>query len=116
MVVDPALTESGGLLDSLSALGGKRIADMNVTELETVWNTVRAIETTLTSYDRTLANQKYARTSEWAESLMMGSMSRKRRNRKFRWTWQIRIRSSPPTATAACRYTERCGTRRTEST
>lgn len=83
MVVDPALTESGGLLDSLSALGGKRIADMNVTELETVWNTVRAIETTLTSYDRTLANQKYARTSEWAESLMMGSMSRKRRNRKI---------------------------------
>lgn len=83
MVVDPALTESGGLLDSLSAPGGKRIADMNVTELETVWNTVRAIETTLTSYDRTLANQKYARTSEWAESLMMGSMSRKRRNRKI---------------------------------
>lgn len=83
MVVDPALTESGGLLDSLSALGGKRIADMNVTELETVWNTVRAIETTLTSYGRTLANQKYARTSEWAESLMMGSMSRKRRNRKI---------------------------------
>lgn len=83
MVVDPALTESGGLLDSLSALGGKRISDMNVTELETVWNTVRAIETTLTSYDRTLANQKYARTSEWAESLMMGSMSRKRRNRKI---------------------------------
>ena len=83
MVVDPALTESGGLLDSLSALGGKRIADMNVTELEAVWNTVRAIETTLTSYDRTLANQKYARTSEWAESLMMGSMSRKRRNRKI---------------------------------
>lgn len=83
MVVDPSLTESGGLLDSLSALGGKRIADMNVTELEAVWNTVRAIETTLTSYDRTLANQKYARTSEWAESLMMGSMSRKRRNRKI---------------------------------
>ena len=83
MVVDPALTESGGLLDSLSALGGKRIADMNVTELETVWNAVRAIEATLTSYDRTLSNQKYARTSEWADSLMMGSMSRKRRNRKI---------------------------------
>lgn len=83
MVVDPALTEGGGLLASLSKLGDKRIADMNVTELETVWNAVRAIEATLTSYDRTLANQKYARTSEWADSLMMGSMSRKRRNRKI---------------------------------
>lgn len=83
MVVDPDLRDSGGLLDSLAALGGKRIADMNVTELETVWNAVRAIEATLTSYDRTLANQKYARTSEWADSLMMGSMSRKRRNRKI---------------------------------
>lgn len=83
MVVDPDLLDSGGLLDSLAALGGKRIADMNVTELETVWSAVRAIEATLTSYDRTLANQKYARTSEWADSLMMGSMSRKRRNRKI---------------------------------
>lgn len=83
MVVDPDLLDSGGLLDSLAALGGKRIADMNVTEMETVWNAVRAIEATLTSYDRTLANQKYARTSEWADSLMMGSMSRKRRNRKI---------------------------------
>nr|DAM55459.1 MAG TPA: PolyVal ADP-Ribosyltransferase [Caudoviricetes sp.] len=83
MVVDPDLLDSGGLLDSLAALGGKRIADMNVTELETVWNAVRAIEATLTSYDRTLANQKYARTSEWADSLMIGSMSRKRRNRKI---------------------------------
>lgn len=83
MVVDPDLLDSGGLLDSLAALGGKRIADMNVTELETVWNAVRAIEATLTSYDQTLANQKYARTSEWADSLMMGSMSRKRRNRKI---------------------------------
>lgn len=83
MVVDPDLLDSGGLLDSLAALGGKRIADMNVTELETVWNAVRAIEATLTSYDRTLANKKYARTSEWADSLMMGSMSRKRRNRKI---------------------------------
>lgn len=83
IVVDPDLLDSGGLLDRLAALGDKRIADMNVTELEAVWNTVRAIETTLTSYDRTLDNQKYARTSEWAESLMMGSMSRKRRNRKI---------------------------------
>lgn len=83
MVVDPALTESGGLLDSLSALGGKRIADMSVSELETVWNAIRAIETTLTTYDKTLSSAKYKSTSEWAQTIADGSMSRKRRNRKI---------------------------------
>ena len=83
MVVDPALTESGGLLDSLSALGGKRIADMSVSELETVWNAIRAIETTLTTYDKTLSSAKYKSTSEWAEQFAADSMGRKRRNRKI---------------------------------
>ena len=83
MVVDPALTESGGLLDSLSALGGKRIADMNVSELETVWNAIRAIETTLTTYDKTLSSAKYERTSEWADQFAADSMGRQRRNRKI---------------------------------
>lgn len=83
MVVDPALTESGGLLDSLSALGGRRIADMSVSELETVWNAIRAIETTLTTYDKTLSSAKYKSTSEWAERFAADSMGRKRRNRKI---------------------------------
>ena len=83
MVVDPALTESGGLLDSLSALGGKRIADMSVSELETVWNAIRAIETTLTTYDKTLSSAKYKSTSEWAERFAADSMGRQRRNRKI---------------------------------
>lgn len=83
MVVDPALTESGGLLDSLSALGGKRIADMSVSELESVWNAIRAIETTLTTYDKTLSSAKYKSTSEWAERFAADSMGRKRRNRKI---------------------------------
>ena len=83
MVVDPALTESGGLLDSLSALGGKRIADMNVSELETVWNAIRAIETTLTTYDKTLSSAKYKSTSEWAERFAADSVGRQRRNRKI---------------------------------
>lgn len=116
MVVDPALTESGGLLDSLSALGGKRIADMSVSELETVWNAIRAIETTLTTYDKTLSSAKYKSTSEWAERFAADSMGRKRRNRKSRWIWQTRIRSSLPTAMRVSSCTERCGTRRISST
>lgn len=83
LVVDPDLMENGGLLSSLAELGGKRIADMNVTELETVWDAVRAIENTLRTYNRTLANAKYETTAAWAEDIAMGSMSRRRRNRKI---------------------------------
>ena len=83
MVVDPALTEPGGLLDSLSALGNKRVAEMTSSELETVWNAIRAIEATLTSYDRTLSSAKYQRTSEWAGRFAEDSASRRRVNRKI---------------------------------
>lgn len=83
MVVDPALMEPGGLLDSLSALGNKRVAEMTSAELETVWNAIRAIEATLTSYDRTLSSAKYQRTSEWAGRFAEDSASRRRVNRKI---------------------------------
>ena len=83
MVVDPALTEPGGLLDSLSTLGNKRVAEMTSSELETVWNAIRAIEATLTSYDRTLSSAKYQRTSEWAGRFAEDSASRRRVNRKI---------------------------------
>ena len=83
MVVDPALTEPGGLLDSLSALGNRRVAEMTASELETVWNAIRAIEATLTSYDRTLSSAKYQRTSEWAGRFAEDSASRRRVNRKI---------------------------------
>lgn len=83
MVVDPALMDPGGLLDSLSALGNKRVADMTSSELETVWNAIRAIEATLTSYDRTFSSAKYQRTSEWAGRFAEDSASRRRVNRKI---------------------------------
>ena len=83
MVVDPALTEPGGLLDSLSALGNKRVAEMTSSELETVWNAIRAIEATLTSYDRTFSSAKYQHTSEWAGRFAEDSASRRRVNRKI---------------------------------
>lgn len=83
MVVDPALMEPGGLLDSLSALGNKRVAEMTSSELETVWNAIRAIEATLTSYDRTFSSAKYQHTSEWAGRFAEDSASRRRVNRKI---------------------------------
>lgn len=83
MVVDPALMEPGGLLDSLSALGNKRVAEMTSSELETVWNAIRAIEATLTSYDRTFSSAKYQHTSEWAGRFAEDIASRRRVNRKI---------------------------------
>ena len=83
MVVDPALMEPGGLLDSLSAMGNKRVAEMTSSELETVWNAIRAIEATLTSYDRTFSSAKYQHTSEWAGRFAEDIASRRRVNRKI---------------------------------
>ena len=83
LVVDPALTESGGLLDTLAGYGDQRIADMSYSELETVWQAIRAVEKTLTSYDRTLSNAKYESTIRWAQSIADGSMGRMRRDRKL---------------------------------
>ena len=83
MVVDPDLLDTGGLLDQVERLGSKRVADMNSAELEVVWKAIRAIEKTLTTYDKTLSSAKYQSTSEWAGRLAADSMSRKRRNRKL---------------------------------
>ncbi len=83
MVVDPDLLDSGGLLDQLAQLGEKRVSDMNASELDTVWEAIRAIEATLTTYNRTIATEKYESTSEWADRLAANSMSRRRRNRKL---------------------------------
>ena len=83
MVVDPDLLDTGGLLDQVARLGDKRVADMSSAELEVVWKAIRAIEKTLTTYDKTLSSAKYQSTSEWAGRLAADSMSRKRRNRKL---------------------------------
>ena len=83
MVVDPDLLDTGGLLDQVARLGDKRVADMSSSELEVVWKAIRAIEKTLTTYDKTLSTAKYQSTSEWAGRLAADSMSRKRRNRKL---------------------------------
>lgn len=83
MVVDPDLLDTGGLLDQVARLGDKRVADMSSSELEVIWKAIRAIEKTLTTYDKTLSSAKYQSTSEWAGRLAADSISRKRRNRKL---------------------------------
>lgn len=83
MVVDPDLLDTGGLLDQVERLGDKSVADMSSAELEVVWKAIRAIEKTLTTYDKTLSSAKYQSTSEWADRLAADST-----NRKARWFFE----------------------------
>lgn len=81
--VDPALLEDGGLLEQLEGYSDKRIADMNTSELATVWQAIRAIESSINSYNRNLSAARYATVSEWAERIKAESATRRRRNRKY---------------------------------
>ena len=85
LVIDPDLlgSEGAGLLDQVMALGNKRIADMNSEELTTVWQAVRAIEQSVSTFNKNLAIERYAGVQELAEALWDGSFSRKRANRKL---------------------------------
>jgi hypothetical protein len=83
LVLDPDLlgSEGAGLLDQVMAFGNKRIADMNSEELTTVWQAVRAIEHSVSTYNRNLAIERYAGVQELAEALRSGTASRRRVNR-----------------------------------
>ena len=85
LVIDPDLlgSEGAGLLDQVMALGNKRIADMNSEELTTVWQAVRAIEQSVSTFNKNLAIERYAGVQELAEALRDSTFSRKRANRKL---------------------------------
>lgn len=83
LVIDPDLlgSEGAGLLDQVMAFGNKRIADMNSEELTTVWQAVRAIEQSVSTFNKNLAIERYAGVQELAEALRDGT--RRRANRKL---------------------------------
>lgn len=85
LVIDPDLlgSEGAGLLDQVMAFGNERIADMNSEELTTVWQAVRAIEQSVSTFNKNLAIERYAGVQELAEALRDGSFSRRRANRKL---------------------------------
>lgn len=85
LVIDPDLlgSEGAGLLDQVMAFGNKRMDDMNSEELTTVWQAVRAIEQSVSTFNKNLAIERYAGVQELAEALWDGSFSRKRANRKL---------------------------------
>lgn len=69
VVVDPDLLGENGWLSDVISLADKRIADMNLSELDTVWQTIRAIEASISTANKIFAEGKFATVLEFAEAL-----------------------------------------------
>lgn len=74
MTVDPYLlgnTDEGieGGFDEVIKMKGTPLADLSKSQLQTVWNVVRAVEHSVSTYGKMLSNAKYAQTRTWAEAI-----------------------------------------------
>ncbi len=72
LVIDPDLLGDNGapgLFDEVAALADKPIAAMNTTELETIWQTIRAVEASIRSANKMFAAARFQTVSEAAEAL-----------------------------------------------
>lgn len=69
VVVDPDLLGEYGLLSGVMSLSDKRISDMTSSELETVWQALRAIEASISSANKLFSQGKFETILEVAETL-----------------------------------------------
>ena len=74
MTVDPYLlgnTAEGieGGFDEVIKMKDTPLADLSKSQLQTVWNVVRAVEHSVSTYGKMLSNAKYAQTRTWAEAI-----------------------------------------------
>lgn len=64
--IDPDLVDK---LEEIAKMGDIRVADMNREQLQTVWETVRAVESSVTKADKMLGESKYQKISAAADQL-----------------------------------------------
>lgn len=74
MTVDPYLlgnTAEGieGGFDEVIKMKDTPLADLSKSQLQAVWNVVRAVEHSVSTYGKMLSNAKYAQTGTWAEAI-----------------------------------------------
>ena len=74
MTVDPYLLGDNsegirGGFDEVIAMKDTPLADLSKSQLQTVWNVVRAVEHSVSTYGKMLSNAKYAQTRTWAEAI-----------------------------------------------
>lgn len=77
VVVDPDLIGENGLLSDVISLTDKRIADMTSSELETVWQTIRAIEASVSTSNKIFSQGKFETILEFAEALREDNTGKK---------------------------------------
>lgn len=85
MVIDPSLLGSDadgikGSFDAVIAMKDTKLADMSVSQLQTVWQVVKAVEHSVNTAGKVLSKAKYARTADWAQALSIGTSSRRAKN------------------------------------
>lgn len=74
MTVDPYLlgnTAEGieGGFDEVIKMKDTPLADLSKSQLQTVWNVVRAVEHSVSTYGKMLSSAKYTQTKTWAEAI-----------------------------------------------
>lgn len=95
MVIDPALLgdqASGfeGNFDKVISLRDKRLSDMSLSELDMVWNTVKAVEHSISTAGKNLAQSKFAGTVEWARTMQAENAGKvQRSSTKRHWTLDL---------------------------
>ena len=77
VVVDPDLLGENGWLSDVISLADKRIADMNSSELDTIWQAIRSIEASISTANKIFSQGKFATILEYAESLREDNLSKK---------------------------------------
>ena len=86
LIIDPDLLGDEfhtGLLGELAALEGKSIYAMDLDELQTVWNGVQAIESTIRSANRLFVQGKIGTVSELAEKALLDNSEKNVKNFKY---------------------------------
>ena len=77
VVVDPDLMGEGGILSDVISLADKRIADMNSSELNTVWQALRAVEASVNTANKMFSQGKFETILGFAEALREDNAGKK---------------------------------------
>lgn len=85
MVIDPDLLGDSavgfqGLFDKVLSAGDIPMMDMNLEQLATVWNVLRAVEHSVSTAGKVLSNAKFQGTVEWANAIQDETSSRRQKN------------------------------------
>ena len=84
MTVDPYLLGNNaegirGGFDEVIDMKDTPLADLSKSQLQTMWNVVRAVEHSVSTYGKMLSNVKFTETQNWADALKRDTKSRRER-------------------------------------